>query len=199
MTPQGKAAQPINRITWVDVNRLTANDYNPNSVMTPEMKLLALSIRTQGWIQPILVWPDPVTGDFVIIDGYHRHMVCKSDKEVWAMTAGFVPVVVMDMTVGERMLLTIRINRAKGNHSAVKMHHIVAALVEEHGYTPKEIGVAIGADKSEVEVLLAKNVFEHKKVTETNYGKAWYNPGVENHSMSPPPDQPYPKSAEEAK
>jgi ParB-like chromosome segregation protein Spo0J len=180
----GVANQPINQVQWVDVNLLTANDYNPNHVMQPEMKLLAFSITQQGWIQPILVWPEPDSDRLVIIDGFHRHLVTKTFKEVWAMTEGKVPVVKMDMSVAERMLLTIRINRAKGNHAAVRMHEIVYALVNEHNYTPIDICNAIGADISEVNILLAQNVFEAKKVNEFNYTRAWFPKGVEVHGMS---------------
>lgn len=175
--------QPIDQICWVDVNELSANDYNPNHVMAPEMKLLAFSILQQGWIQPILVWPDPETGKLVIIDGFHRHMVTKTNKDVWAMTLGKVPVVKMDMTVPERMLLTIRINRAKGNHAAIRMHDIVSSLVNDWNYTADAVGKAIGADKSEIQVLLAENVFAAKKVDDVNYSKGWAPKGVINHGM----------------
>lgn len=175
--------QPIDRVEWVDVNLLTANDYNPNHVMQPEMKLLAFSIQQQGWIQPILVWPEPGTDKLVIIDGFHRHLVTKTFKEIWAMTGGKVPVVKMDMTVPERMLLTIRINRAKGNHAAVKMHEIVSSLVNDHGYTIDAVCKEIGADKSEVAVLLAENVFAAKQVDSFNYSRSWAPKGVVNHGM----------------
>lgn len=174
---------PISRVEWVDVNLLDANDYNPNHVMEPEMALLALSMTKQKWIQPILVWPNEVSGRLEIIDGFHRHLVVKRNKQVWGMTGGLVPVVRMPMPVAERMLLTIRINRAKGNHTAVKMHEIVAALVNEHLMEPREIATEIGADRSEIETLMAENVFELKKVDETNYSKSWFPKTVVEHGM----------------
>lgn len=167
---------PINRVQWIDVNLLDANDYNPNHVMGPEMKLLAFSLKKQGWIQPILVWPDPKTDRYVIIDGFHRHMVTKTDKTVWAMTDGKVPVVVMDMTEAERKLLTIRINRAKGNHAAFKMHEIITSVVKDHAYSIDQVCEAIGADRDEVQTLLAEDVFAKKEVDKFNFSKAWVPP-----------------------
>jgi ParB-like chromosome segregation protein Spo0J len=189
-----RSKQPIDNVKWVDVNLLDSNDYNPNHVMGPEMRLLAFSIKKQGWIQPILVWPNPNKEPgqqeprFTIIDGFHRHLVTKTDKEVWNLTGGKVPVVIMDMTEAERMLLTIRINRAKGNHAAFKMHEIVSAVVENHGLTIPEVCEAIGADQDEIETLLAKDVFEKKKVDQFNYSTAWVPPHARNWGMTPQPE-----------
>lgn len=166
---------PISRVQWEDVNNLRANSYNPNHVLTPEMKLLRHSILIQGWIQPILVSHDPEAGEGVyeIIDGFHRYSLAKTDPEVNHLTGGRVPVVIMEMTRSERMMLTIRINRARGNHMAFKMHEIVAELVHDLGVTIPEICLKIGADKHEVELLLQENVFQKKDVKNHTYSKAW--------------------------
>ena len=160
---------PISNVEWVDVEKLSANDYNPNVVFSKEMELLKFSLLRQGWIQPILV-----TQDFVIIDGFHRASLAKADKEVAAMTGAKVPVVVMHLTEPERMLLTIRINRAKGSHIAIKMSDIIKALVNEHGMPVKDICKEIGATKDEIELLMMENVFKkHNVDKESKYSKAW--------------------------
>lgn len=159
---------PIDNITWVDVDLLKANDYNPNVVFSDEMKLLKFSIQKNGWIQPILV-----TQDFVIIDGFHRATIAKTDKSI--SVEGKVPCVIMEMSEPERMLLTIRINRAKGSHIAVKMSDIIHTLVNDYGMKIEDICKGIGAHKDEVELLLLDNVFEKKGINEeTQYSKAWY-------------------------
>lgn len=162
---------PIANIRWIDASALDANDYNPNVVVTPEFKLLKFSLLKQGWIQPILVCSK---GDrFEIIDGFHRATLAKTDKDIMAMTGGKVPVCVMDIDEAERKLLTIRINRAKGSHVAVKMHDIIVALINEHGKSLKEVCEGIGADKSEVELLLTENVFKKLDTESTPYSRAW--------------------------
>lgn len=163
------ADHPISSIEWVDVDRLTANDYNPNVVFTKEMQLLKCSLLKSGWIQPILI-----TQEYVIIDGFHRSTLAKADDEVRAMTGGKVPVVVMHLSEAERMLLTIRINRAKGSHIAIKMSEIMHSLIEQHGLTVKEICEGIGTTKDEVELLMMDNVFKALKISEHKYSKAWY-------------------------
>jgi len=160
---------PISNVEWVDVEKLSANDYNPNVVFSKEMELLKFSLLRQGWIQPILV-----TQDFVIIDGFHRASLCKADKEVAAMTGGKVPVVIMQLTEPERMLLTIRINRAKGSHIAIKMSDIIKSLVNDHGFPVADICKEIGATKDEIELLMMENVFKKHNVNkESKYSKAW--------------------------
>lgn len=178
---------PIESVQWVDVNLLDSNDYNPNYVQEPEMRLLAFSIIKQGWIQPILVHHNTETGRYTIIDGFHRHLVTKTNKNVWALTDGKVPVVVMEMTEAERKLLTIRINRAKGNHAAFKMHEIVVSCIKDHGMSVAQVCEGIGADADEVNTLLAENVFEKKKVDQFNYSKAWVPPHTKVWGMSPEP------------
>lgn len=166
---------PISRVQWVSVNDLRANSYNPNVVLTPEMKLLSFSLLKQGWIQPILVSSDPEerSGKYEVIDGFHRFTLAKTDPRVNAMTKGLVPVVIMELSQAERMMLTIRINRAKGNHMAIKMHEIVSTLHHGLGVPLKDICEGIGADKHEVETLMAENVFIKRDVANVPYSKSW--------------------------
>ena len=151
------------------MNKLTANDYNPNVVFTKEMELLKLSIMKQGWIQPILV-----TQDNVIIDGFHRSTIAKTDMDVFKLTKGKVPCVIMDLTEPERMLLTIRINRAKGSHIALKMSDLVKRLVNDYCVPPSQICEEIGATKDEVDLLMLENVFNKFGIDKSSeYSKAW--------------------------
>lgn len=160
--------QPISNIQWIDVDLLNANDYNPNVVFNEGMKLLKHSIKVSGWIQPILI-----TQDNVIIDGFHRATLAKQFKDL--TVDGKVPCVVMNLSEPERMLLTIRINRAKGSHIAIKMSDIIHKLVNDYGLPIEQIMNGIGATRDEVELLLLNNVFEAKKINEeTQYSKAWY-------------------------
>jgi ParB-like chromosome segregation protein Spo0J len=106
------------------------------------MKLLKLSLLKNGWIQPILV-----TMEKIIIDGFHRWHLSREDKEIKARYKGLAPCAVMDLSEPERMLLTVRINRAKGSHIAIKMHELVRSLHNNHGYTKEEIAKQIGGTK----------------------------------------------------
>jgi len=163
--------EPINNVKWVDVDELKSNNYNPNVVLNQELKLLEFSIMKNGWIQPVLV-----TKDFMIIDGYHRHYISKISKDLLEKYDKKVPVVIMDIDEPERMLLTIRINRAKGNHVAVLMHEIVTELIDKYDYTPEQIREGIGCTKQEVDLLYKKGVFDALNIKEHKYSKAWKSP-----------------------
>jgi ParB-like chromosome segregation protein Spo0J len=162
--PQGRKMlpyNPIEHIVWLNPDELSANDYNPNVVQPDEMRLLELSIRKNGWVQPVLV-----TQERVVIDGYHRSTLAR--KHHW-----LVPCCVLNISEPERMLLTIRINRAKGTHVAFKMADIAKKLVRDFAMTREYIAQEIGASLDEVELLLTEDVFKRLDVENTPYSQAW--------------------------
>lgn len=165
---------PISQVQWVSVNLLRSNSYNPNVVLSPELRLLAHSLLS-GWIQPVLVNKEPESpvDEYEVIDGFHRYTLVKTDPRVYALTDGLVPVVVMALPRDERMMLTVRINRAKGTHVAVKMHEIVTELHVIHGVSIEKICEGIGASSHEVSTLLMENIFQKKDVANVDYSKAW--------------------------
>ena len=63
---------PVSRVQWVCTELVHANDYNPNTVAPPEMRLLRISIECDGFTQPIVVWAQE-DGTFEVVDGFHRH------------------------------------------------------------------------------------------------------------------------------
>lgn len=162
-------SHPIDNIEWIPVEALDANGYNPNTVFNQELALLKFSILKQGWIQPVLA-----SRDGVIIDGYHRWWLTKNDGQVYDKTAGRVPVAYLDISEPERMLLTVRINRAKGSHMAVKMHELVRKVVSDWGYSVAQVCEGIGATKDEVNLLLQENIFKKLGIERHEYSKAWY-------------------------
>ena len=72
------ASQPVDRIQWVPIDMVQANDYNPNSVASTEMALLYTSIKHDGYTQPIVTIWDEKLNKFVIVDGFHRYFICKN-------------------------------------------------------------------------------------------------------------------------
>lgn len=139
---------PISNIQWIDAEELNANNYNPNIVFNPELKLLERSLLNTGWVQPILI-----TKDRVIIDGFHRFMLSKTSEAIIKRYGKKVPCAILDIDKSEAMIITIRMNRAKGSHVAVKMHDIVRELIDDHGLTKEEICKEIGATADEVDLL----------------------------------------------
>ena len=136
---------PVNNVQWIDARKIRANDYNPNNVAPPEMKLLKLSIQTNGYTQPIVVWK--VNDDeYEIVDGFHRHLVGKE------MGYTHLPVVVInDKDTGreDRIAATVRHNRARGKHKIDSMSDLVVYL-SRNNWSDEKIGRELGMDKDEV-------------------------------------------------
>lgn len=130
--------------------------------------LLERSILKTGWIQPVLV-----SRDKVIIDGFHRWSLTRDSVALRERYGGKLPCAVLDVSVAEAMLLTVRINRAKGTHIAVGMSALVKRLIDEHHYDPDEIAVEIGGTRAEVDLLYQDSIFREHKLDEWRYSPAW--------------------------
>lgn len=142
-----RTPQPLDAVTWVPRASVRPNNYNPNSVPPPELRLLKVSILQDGWTQPIVVH----RGSGVIVDGEHRWTV-SGDADVAKLTGGLVPVVYVEGDVDHRMMSTIRHNRARGEHGVRPMAEIVRALLA--GGTGKDdVMFLLQMEEEEVERL----------------------------------------------
>ena len=72
---------PVSDVRWVPSADIMANNYNPNSVAPPEMKLLKLSIESDGYTQPIVVWALS-DNKYEVVDGFHRNRVGKESQKI---------------------------------------------------------------------------------------------------------------------
>ena len=126
---------PVYNVKAIPVEKIQANDYNPNVVAPPEMKLLELSIWEDGFTMPCV--------------GYHRYQVLKTSKRIYQRENGLLPVVVIDKELSNRMASTIRHNRARGAHNIELMCNIVAEL-DRAGMSDQWIMKNIGMDRDEL-------------------------------------------------
>lgn len=143
-------SEPVDCVLWVKNESVEANDYNPNSVAPPEMKLLQHSILSDGYTQPIVTWVDADRRE--VIDGYHRNRVGKEVEEVKQRVHNYLPVVTANgerTGHNDRVAATIRHNRARGKHSIDGMAEIVLAL-KRRNWSSKKIGKELGMDPDEV-------------------------------------------------
>ena len=121
---------PVYRVIAVPVEKVVANNYNPNVVAPPDMKLLELSIWEDGYTMPCVCYYLKDQDRYEIVDGYHRYMVMKTSRRIYERERGLLPVAVIDKDISERMASTIRHNRARGVHSVELMSNIVSELVK---------------------------------------------------------------------
>ena len=140
---------PVYNVIAVPVEKVYANDYNPNVVAPPEMKLLELSIWEDGFTMPCVCYYDKENDKYILVDGFHRYQVLKTSQRIFEREKGLLPVVVIDKDLSRRMSSTIRHNRARGAHNIELMCHIVAEL-DKAGMSDKWIMKNIGMDRDEL-------------------------------------------------
>lgn len=118
-----------------------ANTYNPNSVPDSKMELLMQSIIDNGFAYPIAVIFDPDLECFVIVDGYHRHLITASNY----LGLPYIPVVVLSHNAAQRMIATIQFNKARGFHQVDMDADVIRALIEQ-GMSEQDVSTHLGID-----------------------------------------------------
>jgi len=163
--------QPVDRIQWVPLEKVTPNEYNPNAVAKVEMGLLYTSILHDGYTQPVVTVYDSEKDIYEIVDGFHRYYTCKSNKDIRDRNHGLLPIVVIDKKINDRMASTVRHNRARGKHSVDGMASMVFSMLDE-GWTEAQICRELGMEPEEV--LRLKHITGFSKLFENSkYRRAW--------------------------
>lgn len=137
---------PVYNVLAVPIEKVKANDYNPNAVAPPEMELLETSIWEDGYTQPVVTYYDPKNDLYIVVDGFHRYLTLKNSARIREREKGMLPIVVIEKDLSDRMASTIRHNRARGSHNVELMSNIVAELVEmgkSDRWICKHIGMSV--------------------------------------------------------
>lgn len=143
--------EPVDCVTWVKTDNITANDYNPNSVAKIEMQLLEVSILNDGYTQPVVTWkPKQDEPLREVVDGYHRNLVAKNSTIIRERIFGYLPVVTTNNTdKSSRIASTIRHNRARGKHGIDAMSDIVVEL-KNRNWNNERISRELGMEEDEI-------------------------------------------------
>lgn len=166
-----KLKNPIDLVIWVPIEKVQANNYNPNQVATNEMKLLYTSIKHDGYTQPVVTIYDPKLEKYIIVDGFHRYSIMRFYKDIREQNNSLLPIVVLNKNINDRMASTIRHNRARGKHSISGMAKIVFNMLE-NGWSDTEIMKEIGMEAEEL--IKIKHVSGFSKLFENvEYSRAW--------------------------
>jgi ParB-like chromosome segregation protein Spo0J len=142
--------EPVDCVLWENQTRVYANDYNPNSVAPKEMELLHVSIKSDGYTQPIVTFLED--NGRQVVDGFHRNRVGKEFADIKERIHGYLPVVTINQDRADRsdrMAATIRHNRARGKHSVENMSDIIMEL-KRRNWTDEKIGKELGMEPDEV-------------------------------------------------
>lgn len=162
---------PVYNVIAVPLGKIEANAYNPNSIASPEMKLLYRSIKEDGYTMPIVCYYLDDKDKYEIVDGFHRYSIMKKHYDIYKREKGLLPVVVINKDISERMASTIRHNRARGTHSIELMVGIVSDLVAS-GMSDAWIKKNIGMDSDELlrlkQISGLTSLFKNKE-----FSKSW--------------------------
>ena len=142
--------EPTDCVLWVKNELVEANDYNPNVVAPPEMKLLEHSISQDGYTQPIVGFQE--NEHYEVVDGFHRNRIGKESKEVSERIKGYLPITIVNsdrLDRGDRIASTIRHNRARGKHLVGEMSNIIQELARRN-WSDKKIAKELGMEPDEV-------------------------------------------------
>lgn len=141
---------PSLNIQLIKADKIQGNDYNPNKVAPPEMKLLKLSIKKDGVTMPIVVADQSNKNKpYVVVDGFHRTTVIQNDKDINESLCGYVPVSKLNKSIEDRITSTVRHNMARGTHQ-VELSAKLVAMLRKHNWTNARIGIELGMDADEV-------------------------------------------------
>lgn len=165
-------SEPVDCVIWEKAEQVMANDYNPNSVAPPEMKLLELSIEEDGYTQPIVTWIN--NGVREVVDGFHRNRVGKECANIRERVKGHLPVTTINehrVDRGDRIAATIRHNRARGKHKIDAMSEIVLEL-KRRNWGEEKIAKQLGMEPDEV-LRLAQITGLAEIFKDRDFSEAW--------------------------
>jgi len=167
---------PVLNIQLVPVEYVKANDYNPNKVAPPEMKLLNLSIRKDGLTMPVVAAND--NDKYVVVDGFHRRTHAANDKVIRDSLKGYLPISKLDKNIQDRITSTVRHNIARGTHQ-VELSANLIVMLKKHNWTNARIGKELGMDADEV-LRLKQVTGLAEAFMDEDFSKSWE---VENEDL----------------
>lgn len=157
---------PVLDVKMVDIDKVVANDYNPNKVAPPEMRLLKHSIEEDGYTQPIVTYYDKDKDIYIIVDGFHRY---RCAKEYFHLKQ--IPIVTINKNLDDRIASTIRHNRARGTHQILDMGKIVMELTKS-GWNDSTISLHLGMELDEIIKLKQVNGLK-EAFANHEFSKSW--------------------------
>lgn len=157
---------PCMDVKLVPIDKVIANNWNPNKVAKPEMKLLAHSIEEDGLTMPIVTYYDDKIDKYVVVDGFHRYTIVKD-----YFKSDVIAVTVLKKDEKNLMASTVRHNRARGVHKVDLQADMVVDLIKK-GWTDEQVSKHLGMTPEEVlrlkQVTGVKEVFKNR-----DFSRSW--------------------------
>jgi ParB family chromosome partitioning protein len=149
LIPGGEGAPAENGALLVAVERIAPNPRQPRRNMhTPELQELTDSVKEHGVLQPLIVTPADVEGQYVLIAGERRLRA--------ARLAGLaaVPVIVRAASDQQRLELAIIENVQRADLSALEEAEAYRQLAEDFRLSHEDIAGRVGKSRAAVTNIL---------------------------------------------
>ncbi len=156
---------PCMNVRMVSAEKIVANDYNPNKMESKMFRLLKKSIEEDGLTMPIVTYFDESHDQYVIVDGFHRYTV------LLRMKVPEIPVSVIEKPIEERMMSTVRHNKAKGTHQLPLMKTLFGKLKEN--LPLHRIAEGIGMEAEEVVIYSRGACVAKDAGSEVEFSNSW--------------------------
>lgn len=128
----------VGNIVWVDIDKIHANNYNPNVMDQEKFEALVEFCESHGAEELDPLWlRNDGNGQFEIIDGEHRWKAVK--KVGWVRLRAFVT----DKDVDSAKVLNVRKNRERGLLDAFKLGEVFNSETEK-GLSCKDVAKKYG-------------------------------------------------------
>lgn len=134
---------PCLNVKLVPIEKVQANDYNPNKMEAKMFRLLKKSIVEDGLTMPIVTYYDEIQDKYIIVDGFHRYSVLLKLVDE-------IPVSVIDKPINDRRISTIRHNKAKGTHQLDLIKANFNELLKDPNLKLADISERLGLEAEEV-------------------------------------------------
>lgn len=110
-------------VVLIELNSITPNDYNPNSVPEDILAKLSQEIAQKGLTVPIIVRSRG--NGYEIVDGFHRWLICRN--------LGFkeIPCIIQDFSENEAKIKTLQLNYMRGQAVPIKLASLIHDLSKE--------------------------------------------------------------------
>jgi len=162
---------PVYNIKKISIDKIKANDYNPNRIASPEFKLLELSILEDGFTMPIVCYHNKKDDMYEIVDGLHRFLIAKNNKTINQREKNSIPVSIIEKPLKNRFASSIRHNRARGENLLELMQNFIYKSIENNKIDDNWMMKNYGLDKDELlrlkQLTGIKELFKDKDFSKT--------------------------------
>lgn len=159
----------MTEILYINPSSLSLAPWRTTYTLSPDLAVLARSINRYGILSPIIVRQTGMT----IIDGHERCLLAMNNQTVRESVGNKVPVLVLQCTEAEAMILHVQLNRGRGAVVSKKLSSLVRKLLVSGSSTEDELRQALNLTADEFELLVDGTIIKHRAIKDHLYSRAW--------------------------